>query len=189
MSAQLTDKVAAGKMTWTDAASEAQNVRNEVMTIMRGRSTPVGLAIATKLKKEGKTLNDLVAIKTIKLFGKNAKFQKLTSIQKDMIYSAIVKSAGKSNPEITMAMVRISRVGRGLIFISFAVSIYTIMTSENKVNATKREFALTGAGIGGGMAGGALAGLVCGPGAPVCATIGAFVGGVVAAFGVDNYWN
>jgi hypothetical protein len=33
-----------------------------------------------------------------------------------------------------------------------------------------------------------LAGLACGPGAPVCVTIGAFVGGAAAAFGVDLFW-
>jgi hypothetical protein len=41
--------------------------------------------------------------------------------------------------------------------------------------------AAMGAGIGGGMGGGALAGLLCGPGAPVCVAVGAFVGGLGAA--------
>lgn len=47
-----------------------------------------------------------------------------------------------------------------------------------------KEVAVTGAGI----AGGALAGLACGPGAPVCVAIGAFVGGALAAFGTDYFW-
>jgi hypothetical protein len=30
--------------------------------------------------------------------------------------------------------------------------------------------------------------LACGPGAPVCVTVGAFVGGALAAFGVSLLW-
>ncbi len=45
-----------------------------------------------------------------------------------------------------------------------------------------------GGGIAGGIAGGAAAGLVCGPGAPVCVGIGAFVGGALAAFGVSLFF-
>ena len=39
-----------------------------------------------------------------------------------------------------------------------------------------------------GLAGGALAGLACGPGAPVCVTLGAFVAGTLAALGVSTFW-
>jgi hypothetical protein len=38
------------------------------------------------------------------------------------------------------------------------------------------------------IATGATAGLFCGPAAPVCVTIGAFVGGGLAAFGIDLVW-
>ena len=47
---------------------------------------------------------------------------------------------------------------------------------------------MTGAGIGGGMAAGMMAGLACGPGAPVCVTLGAFIGGALAAAGADSYF-
>ena len=47
---------------------------------------------------------------------------------------------------------------------------------------------MTGGGIAGGVAGGAVAGLACGPGAPVCVTVGAFVGGALAAFGIDYFF-
>ena len=35
------------------------------------------------------------------------------------------------------------------------------------------------------MGGGAVAGLACGPGAPVCVTVGVFVGGIIGSFGAD----
>ena len=61
----------------------------------------------------------------------------------------------------------------------------TIATAEDEVAAAEEEAAVTGAGIAGGIAGGALAGLSCGPGAPVCVGIGAFVGAALAASGVS----
>jgi hypothetical protein len=85
-------------------------------------------------------------------------------------------------------MGKLSRAGRGLIVLSLALSVYTIMTADDKLDATKHEAAVTGAGISGGILGGALAGLACGPGAPVCVTVGAFAGGALAAFGVDFFW-
>jgi hypothetical protein len=70
-----------------------------------------------------------------------------------------------------------------------ALSVYEIATAEDKTSATGRELAVTGAGIGGSIAGGALAGLACGPGAPVCVTVGAFIFGALAAFGVSySFW-
>ncbi|QFQ77129.1 DUF3265 domain-containing protein [Vibrio harveyi] len=39
-----------------------------------------------------------------------------------------------------------------------------------------------------GIAGGAIAGLACGPGAPVCVSVGAFIGGTLAAFGASIAW-
>ena len=85
-------------------------------------------------------------------------------------------------------MRKLSYAGRGLIVISIALSVYTVATADDKLNAASREATITGAGIGGGLAGGAIAGLVCGPGAPVCVTVGAFVGGALAAFGVSIAW-
>lgn len=177
-----------GKISWAQAAAQAQENRNAIMKIIRGRSTPVGRAMAERLKREGKSLNELVARKTQQLFGPNANFSRLTSAQQNTVYAEIVKSAGKSNPEVTAMMRRASRAGRGLLFLSIALSVYTVATAQDKVDAAGRELAVTGAGIGGGIAGGAVAGLACGPGAPVCVTVGAFIGGALAAFGVDFFW-
>ena len=69
-----------------------------------------------------------------------------------------------------------------------AVKGGAVAAAQRDAGAARRELAVTGAGIGGGIAGGALAGLACGPGAPVCVTVGAFVGGALAAFGVDFFW-
>jgi hypothetical protein len=188
MSHDLRFQVHRGKLTWKQAAVQAQETRNVIMEIMRSRSTPVGRAIAEQIKSKGKTLNELIAKKTLEQFGKNANFNALTPAQQNTVYAEIVKSAGKDSPRVSARMGKLSRAGRGLVVLSVAISAYSIAMADDKVDATKREVAITGAGIAGGIAGGALAGLACGPGAPVCVTVGAFVGGALAAFGVDFFW-
>ena len=133
-------------------------------------------------------LNELVARKSQQLYGKKVNFGKLTKVQQNNVYSEIVKSAGKSNHKVTTMMKNLSRAGRSLLFISIAISVYTVSTSENKFDAAGKEIAITSAGIGGGIAGGAAAGLLCGPGAPVCVTVGAFIVGALIAFGVGVAW-
>ncbi|NRR31370.1 hypothetical protein HSX11_14405 [Oxalobacteraceae bacterium] len=188
MSAKLRSDVANGRLSWAQAAKEAQMTRNAVMEIIRSRSTPIGRALAQKLKLTGYTFNELIAGKTLQLFGSHAIFEKLSSLQQNKIFAAIVTSAGKANPKVSASLTRLSFVGRGLIFISVALSTYHIVTAKNKVKATKRELTTIGAGIGGSIAAGALAGLACGPAAPVCVTVGSFVGGAVAAFGAGYIW-
>lgn len=48
MSNELRQHVLEGRMTWKQAAEQAQETRNALMETMRGRSTPVGNAIAEK---------------------------------------------------------------------------------------------------------------------------------------------
>lgn len=188
MADELRMQANSGQITWAQAASQAQETRNAIMDVIRGRSTPVGRAMAEQLKREGKTLNELIARKTQQLFGASADFTRLAPAQQNAVYAEIVKSAGKSNPAVSATMRRLSRAGRGLLVLSIALSVYNIATADNKMNAAGRELAVTGGGIGGGIAGGALAGLACGPGAPVCVAVGAFVGGALVAFGVDFFW-
>jgi hypothetical protein len=188
MADDLRSQASSGRMTWSQAAAQAQETRNAVMEIIRSRSTSVGRAMAEQLKREGKTLNELVARKASQLYGPNVNFSRLSSTQQNAIYTEIVKSAGRSNPRVTATMRGLSRAGRGLIVLSIAWSTYEVMTADDKAKAAGHELAVTGAGIGGGIAGGALAGLACGPGAPVCVTVGAFIGGALAAFGVDFLW-
>ena len=188
MSSDLKANASTGKISWSFAATQAQETRNAIMEVIRSRSSPVGLAMAQQLKREGKNLNELVARKSQQLYGKKVTFGKLTKVQQNNVYSEIVKSAGKSNPKVTTMMKNLSRAGRSLLFISIAISVYTVSTSENKFDAAGKEIAITSAGIGGGIAGGAAAGLLCGPGAPVCVTVGAFIGGALIAFGVGVDW-
>jgi hypothetical protein len=177
-----------GKMTWEQAAIRAQEARNVVMGIVRNRSTPVGRAVAQRIKSQGYTLNQLIARQTIRSHGERAVFSRLSITHQNAIYAEIVSSAGRSNAAVTRAMARMRYAGRGLVVVAIALSVYNVATASNKGMAFKKELTANGAGIAGGIAGGALAGLACGPGAPVCVTVGAFVGGVLAAFGSTYLW-
>lgn len=188
MSDNLRSDVARGKLTWVQAAQQAQTTRNIIMQLSRSNTTPVGRAYAQRTKLEGRGLNALVAEKTVKLFGKSALFDRLTSSQQNRVFAEIVASAGRSQPVVTRNVARLSYLGRSVILLSVALSIYNVLTARDKSTAIKREVATTTAGIGGSIAAGALAGLACGPGAPVCVTIGAFVGGALAAFGAGLIW-
>lgn len=188
MASELRGLATSGRITWAQAAQQAQETRNAIMAVIRNRSTPVGRAIAERLKRQGKTLNELIARKTLQLFGAGADFNRLPPESKNAVFAEIVKSAGQSNETVTATMRKLSRAGKGLLLVSLAISVYSVAKAEDKGAAARREVAVTGAGIGGGIAGGALAGLACGPGAPVCVTVGAFVGGALAAFGVDYFW-
>jgi hypothetical protein len=177
-----------GAISWKQAAEEASLLRNTIMDALRTRTSPVGRASAQAMKAQGKTMNTLVAEKTVKIFGSGANFNRLNAAQQNQVYAAVVESAGKANPKVNATMARMGNAGRALLFLSIAISVYNVAVADNKVAAAGKEVAVTGASIAGGAAGGALAGLACGPGAPACVAVGAFVGGALAAFGVSALW-
>lgn len=188
MSDNLRIAVARGKLTWVQAAEQAQATRNVIMQLTRSRTTPSARAFAEQAKAEGHGLNALVAEKTVKLYGKSALFAKLSPSRQNRVFAEIVASAGRSRPTITRNIRRLSFMGRSLILLSLALSTYNVLTARKKSAALKRELLTTAAGVSGSIAAGAIAGLACGPGAPVCVTIGAFAGGALAAFGAGFIW-
>jgi hypothetical protein len=105
-----------GAITWQQAATEANRVRNEVMHSIRAQSTAPFRAYAESLKREGKTLNDLIKEKTLKKYG-HANFHALAEAQKGEIYKQIVESAAKSNPGVNITAQRLSYLGRTLMLL------------------------------------------------------------------------
>lgn len=188
MSLDLRMKVRVGEITWRQAAEQANVLRNELLNLARGQSTPVGKAMAEKMKERGLTLNAVIAKYTLELFGKEAEFGRLKPEQQHAVYAKVVERSGISNLKVNLWMSRLSIAGRGLWVMSISLAAYNVALSENKVEAIKKEGILAGGGIAGGMAGGAIAGLMCGPGAPVCVGVGAFVGGVMAVYGLQVFW-
>ncbi|MFE0585379.1 hypothetical protein [Pantoea vagans] len=63
MAEDLRAKASSGIISWDKAAMEAQETRNLIMDMVRTRSTPLGRAMAERMKTSGVTLNELVAKK------------------------------------------------------------------------------------------------------------------------------
>lgn len=166
MSDNLRSQVAKGKLTWAQAAEQAQTTRNVIMQLTRSRTTPVARAFAQRAKAEGQGLNTLVAEKTVQLYGKSAVFTKLSQSGQNRVFAEIVTSAGRSRHIITRHVLRLSYLGRSLILLSLALSTYNVLTARSKSTAIKRELVTTAAGVSGSIAAGAITGLACGPGAP-----------------------
>lgn len=188
MSNELKAKANVGMITWDQATKEAQATQNLIMDMIRTRSTPLGKAMADRLKLSGKTFNQLVANKTVSMFGRQANFNSLSEVQKNQVYARLVESAGRSNAKVNLQMMRLSTAGKGLIVLSIAISIYEVYNAPDQMKETARQASILSSGIAGGWAGGAMAGLICGPGAPVCVLIGGFVGGALAAWQMGRLW-
>lgn len=185
---KVREEALAKRITWRAAAEQLQQLRNDPLYLMRARSSPVGRALAESLKPSGRTLNELIAKYTLSRFGPNAVFDALTAEQRNLVYADIVSAAARSDVQVDAVMQRIGRISRPLLLLSITISVYEVMTSDQPMKTAAREATMTAGGVAGGIAGGALAGLACGPGAPVCVGIGAFVGGVLAVLGISALW-
>lgn len=176
-------RVNAGSLSAKTAAQEVNLIRNQIMEASRLKLSDVSLAYSISKKETGKTLAELLEIYASEKF--KLPFDQLNISQQNNVYLEIVQSGGRARAKVNVLARNLSRLGRGLIFVTMAISVYNIADSEDKLRTTAKEGAILGGGILGGAAGGAAAGLVCGPGAPVCVTIGVFVGGALGAFGAD----
>lgn len=175
--------VATGKISAKDAATQVQLLRNEILEVQRLRSSDIGRAKAVGLKKSGLKLSDLAEKYAKDKFGKP--FVTLSDAQKNFVYLEIVESAGRPRTAVTASVGRFAVLARGLIVVTIGIAVYNISMAEDKSEAVAREGVVIGGGVIGGAAGGAVAGLACGPGAPVCVTVGVFLGGVLGAMGTD----
>lgn len=179
----LRDEVQALRLTPQEAAIEANKIRNSIMESARLQSSDIGRAQAEALKQTGKTLAELEEHYARKLFNKS--FGSLTQSDKNRVWMEIVEASGRPRPTMNAKSARMARLGRAFVLLSVGIAVYNVATAENKGRQVVKEGATAGAGVLGGMAGGAAAGAVCGPGAPACVVVGVFVGGALAAFGVD----
>ncbi|MBR0657191.1 hypothetical protein [Plastoroseomonas arctica] len=180
---ELLHRAQGGAMTYEAAAVEANQLRNAIMETTRARTSEIMRAYAQSLKAEGLTMESLIARHAEGLFKKAP--SALSAAEREAVMARILQGAARARPEITIQARNFGRLGRGLVALSLGIAFYNIMTAEDRGRAVVREGATLGAGFAGAALGGAAAGLVCGPGAPVCSTVGVFVGGALFAFGVS----
>lgn len=176
-------KVASGALSAEEAAKQVQMIRNEILEAQRLRTSDIGRAMAVNLKNSGPTLTELAEKYAKNKFGTS--FANLSATNQNKVFLEIIESSGRSRPAMNVTADRLSKLGRSFVVVTVGIAVYNIAASEDKTKATAREGVIIGGGFAGGAAGGAVAGLVCGPGAPLCVTIGVFIGGALGALGAD----
>jgi hypothetical protein len=173
-----------GKLSAQQAADAANGMRNEIMEMIRARSSPVGRARAEQLKAKGLRVDELVEKYAQKKFGKA--FAELAETQKTEVFEEIVKAAGRANPKVSAGAARMGALGRVLWVVSIGVSVYQISIADDKMRETLHQVTILGGGALGGWATGALVGIWFGPEG---ALIGGLIGGVLSAILADEIFD
>lgn len=183
LATEFSTRVAKGEITPREAAEQVNLLRNEIMEAQRMKSSDIGRALAVKLKTNGLSVDELCEKYALRFYERS--FEDLDQHAKNRVYLEIVESSGRSRISVNKSALKFSRLGRAFWIATIGIAVFKVYESENKLKEIARQGFVIETGIAGGMAGGAAAGLVCGPGAPICSTIGVFVGGAIAAFGAD----
>jgi hypothetical protein len=180
-STEIWARYQAGDLSAENAARLAQETRNEIMLIVRARSSPYGRARAESLKARGKNLEDLMDRYSRQAYKRS--FYELSSEEQGGVYEAIIRAAGRPNANISIQAQRLGMLGRGLWVVTAVTFIWDVTTARDKVERAIRDSADMAAGIVGSMAVGALAGMWLGP---VGAIIGGLVGGICGSLFTDS---
>ena len=184
MAAAILDDVRRGTITTEEGQSLANQLRNEILATTRGASSDIGRAWAEALKAQGRTLLELQERYAAQLFKRG--FDTLSEAERNEVFLAIIEASGRARPSVLIASARLARLSRGLLFVTAAIAVYQVATSDRPGREAVKQGTVVGAGLAGGaLAGAAATGLICGPGAPVCVGIIVFIGGGLAALGVD----
>ena len=179
---ELQEEVTLNRLSPQQAANQARAMRNTIMEAKRLKTSPLGLALAQRIKKEGKTLAELEVKYARELFGRD--FESLSPNDRNDVWRKIVQKSGEPQLKASTGARWSGRAGRGLFVLTIIISVRNIAVAEDKVRATANE----GSAIVGGLAGAAWLGpkgMACGPAAIACVPLAIFIGGVVGAGGAD----
>jgi polyhydroxyalkanoate synthesis regulator phasin len=183
MSDGMLERVGRGEITAEEGQRLAQQLRNEIMETTRGATSDIGRSWAEALKRQGRTLAELQEKYGQILFKRE--FAKLSEAEQGEVFLEVIKASGRAEPAVVVTSLRLAQLSRGLLFITAAVAVYQVATSDRPGREAVKQGTVIGTGVAGAALGGAVAGLACGPGAPVCVALFVFVAGGAAAFGVD----
>lgn len=187
ISIQVREEALSGKISSLEAVEFCNEMRNKILAEHRKITSPQGLAVAVKYKKEGPTLPTLFEKYAKKNFGSN--YADLSPEQKKIVHYNIIDSSSRDSAKFTNGSKRLKIMGKVGILVTATLATYEIANADNK----PKEAARQGIILSGGAVGGFLAGLgvsaICGPGAPVCAIAvvlaGSIAGGVAGSITAD----
>lgn len=172
-----------GDISAKAAAETAQQMRNQILELQRGRSAAIGRALAEEMKKSGRTLDDLLSRYSQEFFKKP--FSQLDNVQQTRVYLEVVDAAGRPQVRANRFAARAGAAGRALFLLGIGIAVYNIANSRDPAWQTGREGANIAGGLGGSIAAGAVAGVWFGP---VGVAIGALIGGVAGALLADQVY-
>jgi len=85
--AALEQAVRRGELSWAQAADEAMVLRNTTLESLRGRTSPIGRALAAQMKAEGLNRQTLLSRYAERLFGPGARFDRLSAADQQRVYA------------------------------------------------------------------------------------------------------
>lgn len=174
-----------GTYTAEEAAIIASKQRNILLSLDRKRSSDIGRAYAEYKKQSGLSMGELEERYASRLFPQS--IHNLNKHQKNKIYYEILKKSGTGNAAITFQAKMFNYAGKTLVLLSAAIITYNVIMARDKKKALIYNGAILGTSAASSAAAGASAGVMCGPAAPVCVSIGAFIGGVLGAAGAISF--
>lgn len=152
---EFIELVKSGKISYEEGALRASKLRNALFEISRRKDYDLGRSIAEYYKPGAKPFEWFLEKYAKKRF--SLSFSSLTSqVQKDAVFLDVVVAAGRDNKGISGAVPYLGKFGKVCLVASLAISVYTVATAEDKVNAAGREGTSLLGGIAGGAAGGAV---------------------------------
>jgi hypothetical protein len=185
MSERILMDVRSGSVSAEQGAAFASRMRNVIMEETRSITSAIARAGAEVAKANPLTLEQAIEKAVQKLFPSKS-FESLNPSQKRQVFMEVVEASGRSNKAFTSQIPRWTRLGRGLIVVTVAISAVNIWMARNKAKQGIKEGATLLGGALGGAAANASAGFLCGPGAPVCVTALFIIGGVAGAILADS---
>ena len=186
---EINTMIQEGKLSLPEASELATQLRNQILELSRKQSSQIGKAYALNIKKYGKSFFDLKEKYSTKDFNKN--FSELNESEQASVYKTIIRRSGHANDDVMILAKKMGRVGRRIIFVSLAISVYEVLDSDDKPKEIAHQGVINSAAILGGIGAGAAAvGMgVCAATAPICIGVASFVGAFVASYGADSLFS
>jgi hypothetical protein len=180
-------EVNARKITISEGAEFAHQMRNEILVATRSVTSPQTLAYILPHKPVPPELMKILDEKSMQKFQKP--FSDLSKFGKNRILYITVSSAGRDSPKYTAKAKKLQIMGRVLIAVTVGIAVYSIVNAENKKKETVKQGTSILGGLGGGALGGIGASVACGPGAVICAITWVAAGGIIGSIAVSNYFD
>ncbi len=179
-------KVNSGVLSIEQAAALASRARNELLALVRSRSSDVGRTLALAIKPSGYSLDFLLEKYSVKTFG--VKFSSLSqAVQREIVLFKVLTGAGNARTRINVIVNALGKAGGVLALATLGLVVYDVCQAKDKTIAAGASVSRLISGLEGAALGG-WAGAVCGPGAFICVPLGLLIGGALASYGSDMLW-